>query len=86
MTRTRATALTLCMFGATLFGASPAIAQLGTTPPEGDTGSAFISGKAPTPKKADADPRVLWAYLCVIVILGSIIGANLIPSKRGHQD
>jgi len=82
MTRTRALALTLM-----LALASSAHAQLGTTadqPAEGAT--AFTNGKAPVPKKADSDPPTLWGYFCVLVIVGAVIGTNLIPSKRGHQD
>jgi len=39
----------------------------------------------PTPTKADTPPVVM-NYLCLIVIVAAAIGANLIPSKRGHQD
>jgi hypothetical protein len=63
-----------------------ALAQLGSTTATDDAPSGFVSGKAPTPKKSDSDPRVLWGYFCVLVILGAVIGTNLIPSKRGHQD
>jgi hypothetical protein len=42
--------------------------------------------KAPTPTRADQTPPVIWNYFVLIVIAGAIFGANLIPSKRGHQD
>jgi hypothetical protein len=40
---------------------------------------------APVPRKAP-NPPTLWNYFVVIVIVGAIGVANLIPSKRGHQD
>lgn len=39
----------------------------------------------PVPRKADRPP-VLWNYLVLIIIIGAVFGANMIPSKRGHQD
>ncbi|MCW5777421.1 MAG: hypothetical protein KIS87_13375 [Phycisphaeraceae bacterium] len=39
----------------------------------------------PTPTKADTPPVVM-NYICLLVIVAMAIGANLIPSKRGHQD
>jgi len=42
--------------------------------------------RMPAPKKADENPPTLWAYLAVFIILGAVFGANMIPSKRGHQD
>ncbi|MEY3231537.1 MAG: hypothetical protein RL689_1626 [Planctomycetota bacterium] len=39
----------------------------------------------PTPGKPDEPPLVM-NYFVMLVILGLVIGANLIPSKRGHQD
>jgi hypothetical protein len=41
--------------------------------------------RMPVPKKSD-DPPTLWAYLAVFIILAAVFGANMIPSKRGHQD
>ena len=40
----------------------------------------------PTPKRSDSSPPLLWNYFVGIVIAGTVIIANLIPSKRGHQD
>jgi hypothetical protein len=40
----------------------------------------------PTPRKSDSSPPVLWNYFVLIIIGGTLIVANLIPSKRGHQD
>lgn len=39
----------------------------------------------PTPGKPD-EPPVVMNYFVMLVILGAVIGASLIPSKRGHQD
>lgn len=41
--------------------------------------------RMPSPRKSE-DPPTLWAYFAVAIILGSIFVANMIPSKRGHQD
>jgi hypothetical protein len=40
----------------------------------------------PTPKRADSSPPVIWNIFAAIVIIGSAFAANMIPSKRGHQD
>ncbi len=39
----------------------------------------------PTPGKPDEPPLVM-NYFVMLIILAVVIGANLIPSKRGHQD
>jgi hypothetical protein len=41
--------------------------------------------KPPTPSKPD-DPPVVMTYLAVLLTIGLIAGAALVPSKRGHQD
>jgi hypothetical protein len=41
--------------------------------------------KPPTPRKSD-DPPYIWNIFVLIVVVGVIFGANMIPSKRGHQD
>ena len=60
--------------------ASPAQAQ-----PNTKKKGAEVRAEPPTPKKSD-NPPTLWNYLILIVILGAVFGANMIPSKRGHQD
>lgn len=41
--------------------------------------------RPPTPGKQDSPPVILyWLVLAVTVIL--VVGVNLMPSKRGHQD
>jgi hypothetical protein len=42
--------------------------------------------RMPVPKRSDDSPPTLWAYFMMIIILGAVFGANMIPSKRGHQD
>ncbi len=42
--------------------------------------------RPPIARKADGNPPALWNLLAFIVILGAVFGANMIPSKRGHQD
>jgi|GEM_PF-2528252 len=39
----------------------------------------------PTPGKPDTPPAIT-NYLTIVVIVGAVVGASLIPSKRGHQD
>jgi hypothetical protein len=39
----------------------------------------------PTPGRPDKPPAA-WNYITMILIAGMVIGASLIPSKRGHQD
>lgn len=41
--------------------------------------------RMPAPSKEE-DPGVLMQYLALVVIAAAAVGANLIPSKRGHQD
>lgn len=42
--------------------------------------------RPPIARKADPKPPHMWNMLAVIVIVGAVFGANMIPSKRGHQD
>ena len=42
--------------------------------------------RAPTSGGTTAKPPKYRMYLTVIVIGGLLLGANAIPSKRGHQD
>jgi hypothetical protein len=49
-------------------------------------GSVFAQGlRPPTPRKSD-DPPYIWNIFVMLVIVGAVFGANMIPSKRGHQD
>lgn len=41
--------------------------------------------KPPTPGKVDSPP-VIMNILFLIVILAIVVGAFVIPAKRGHQD
>lgn len=41
--------------------------------------------RPPTPRKSD-EPPVFWNFFALLVIAGAVFGANMIPSKRGHQD
>jgi hypothetical protein len=61
--------------------ATPAMAQQ----PSGGKPAAEQKISPPTPKRADTAP-ILWSYFSILVILGVVVTANLIPSKRGHQD
>jgi hypothetical protein len=42
--------------------------------------------RPPIARKADQNPPALWNLGAFIIILGAVFGANMIPSKRGHQD
>jgi len=59
--------------------ALPVVAQ--DTPAAADAGSP----KPPTPDKLEDGPVVM-NYFTMIIIIALVVGANLIPSKRGHQD
>jgi len=39
----------------------------------------------PTPSKADEPPAIM-SFLLLAVLVGAIVGANLIATKRSHQD
>ncbi len=41
--------------------------------------------RPPNPQKPD-EPPVVMNFLTMLIIIGLVIGANLIPSRRGHQD
>ncbi|MBX3409849.1 MAG: hypothetical protein KF859_08175 [Phycisphaeraceae bacterium] len=41
--------------------------------------------RPPVPGKPD-QPMLIMNYLIMVVIIAVVVGANLIPSKRGHQD
>jgi len=41
--------------------------------------------RPPTPRKSD-DPPYIWNVFIMLGIVGVVFGANMIPSKRGHQD
>ena len=40
---------------------------------------------ASKPAKAEDAPMFM-TYVSILVIAAAVVGANLIPSKRGHQD
>lgn len=61
---------------AALWVATPALAQ-----PNKQQGAPT----PPTPKQPD-DPPIIMNYLVMVAIVAAILGANAIPSKRGHQD
>jgi len=49
-------------------------------------GSALAQSlRPPTPRKSD-DPPYIWNIFIMLVIVGAVFGASMIPSKRGHQD
>lgn len=41
--------------------------------------------KPPVPSKVESPP-IVWTSLMVLVVAGAMIGATMMPAKRGHQD
>lgn len=52
---------------------------------EGGRPSTADQVRPPTPRKSD-EPPFFMNILAMVAIAGAIFGANMIPSKRGHQD
>lgn len=81
--RARAALGAACVGLGTWFGAAtsapPALAQL-----QGEGEAEAVS--PPRPGKADDSAPIVLTYLVGILLIGAAVGANLIPSKRGHQD
>lgn len=71
--RTSLLALPLAM---AMWAATPAAAQ-----PNKQQGAP----SPPTPKQPD-EPPIIMNYLVLVIVVAGILGANAIPSKRGHQD
>lgn len=79
----RSTRRTLPILAATLFlvtGATLAQAQ-----PSRDPAIDLTTVRPPSPSKQD-DPPTLRSYFLLAVLIAAAVGANCIPSKRGHQD
>ena len=49
-------------------------------------GSALAQTLRPPPPRKSDDPPYIWNIFVMLVIVGVVFGANMIPSKRGHQD
>lgn len=62
-------------------GASMALAQPGHRPEAVD----LAEVRPPTPPKQDVPPTIR-SYMLVAILIAAAVGANTIPSKRGHQD
>jgi hypothetical protein len=60
--------------------AIPAVAQVQLKSAEDE-----IKLFPPKPTKADNDP-LLWNMFGMVFIIAAVVGANMIPAKRGHQD
>jgi hypothetical protein len=80
------------LLGAASFAALPAHAQQPAQPDAGlglnadDQDKPKELPKPPIARKSDPSPPVLWNILAFLIIVGFVFGANMIPSKRGHQD
>lgn len=75
--RTTRLAVALCTVA---LGASFALAQ-----PRRPEAVDLTEVRPPAPTKQDAPP-IITSWFLVALLGGGAIGANLIPSKRGHQD
>lgn len=42
--------------------------------------------RPPTPGKEDQSRPLIMTILAGLVIVATVVGANMIPAKRGHQD
>jgi hypothetical protein len=71
-------------------GVANAQPQEGTDPLNDPLAGAVEKPKeAPRPpiaRKSDPSPPLLWNFAVLLLITGAVFGANMIPSKRGHQD
>ena len=66
---------------AVVLGVGPA--ALGQPSPQGEKKVEAL--RPPTPTKPD-DPPAAMSYITMALLIGLLVGAALIPSKRGHQD
>lgn len=73
--------LTPLVLAASLLALAP-VARAQDEAPE----TTYTAGRAPVPTKADNSPPRAWMYLFILILVAAIIGTNMIPSKRGHQD
>jgi hypothetical protein len=64
----------------TLLVQQPAVAQFNRPQQQQE-----VRIEPPVPRRADKPP-VLWNYLLLLIIVGAAFAANMMPSKRGHQD
>lgn len=73
----------LVLFGAaaSVLSVAPASAQFTGQPGSGKE----VVVTAPSPGKLD-EPPIIIPYAILLLLAAAAIGANLIPSKRGHQD
>ncbi len=46
----------------------------------------LTSLKPPTPGREDTSRPLVMTIVAGLVIVASVVGANMIPAKRGHQD
>ena len=75
------------------FAALPALAQQPADPGGLGLGGGLQDDAAPKEmprppiaRKSDPKPPVLWNIGAFVLIVAAVLGANMIPSKRGHQD
>lgn len=80
MRHTRRTLTVLASACVLTLGASLADAQ-----PRRDTGVDLTTVRPPAPAKQD-DPPTIRSYFLLALLIAAAAGANVIPSKRGHQD
>lgn len=78
-TKLRTAALLMALLGGLSFAEPSALAQSSRKKQQ------EVVTEPPTPRRADKPP-IIWNFMVALVIVGAAFGANMIPSKRGHQD
>ncbi|MCW5768441.1 MAG: hypothetical protein KIT19_07135 [Phycisphaeraceae bacterium] len=74
-------ALTILLAACTIALSAP----LADAQPRRDTGIDLTTVRPPSPAKQD-DPPTIRSYFLLALLVAAAVGANCIPSKRGHQD
>lgn len=77
---------TIVAVAAISFSASTGLAQGGLNFDVQDEAAVREVPRPPIARKAEDKPPALWNFTAFFVILAAVFGANMIPSKRGHQD
>jgi hypothetical protein len=75
------------LMAATMLAVAPAgMAQEGLGLGTQDENAPKELPRPPIARKADPNPPTLWNMGALLLIIALVFGANMIPSKRGHQD
>ncbi|MBC7835551.1 MAG: hypothetical protein H7Y88_10705 [Phycisphaerales bacterium] len=83
--RSRAAALGAVLAGAVFLAAAPAAAQPNNRPRPGQN-QAASELRPPIPSLPSKPASNFMMILVGVILTGLVVGANMIPSKRSHQD